>query len=152
MASVQISKEEMLKRVARFKELKPIDYKAMGSGYVPVGMEAFSIIGQVTKDIPSIEAPHGFTMAVTKVDPGKGAPLHSHKTAEVFVPLSGQWAFYWGDKGENELTLGPWDVISFPAGLMEGFRNLGNEPGYLLAILGAPEVGEVTYAPQVRQA
>ena len=152
MASIQISKEEMLKRGARFKELKPIDYKTMGSGYVPAGMEAFSIIGQVTKDIPSIEAPHGFTMAVTKVDPGKGAPLHSHKTAEVFVPLSGQWAFYWGDTGENEITLGPWDVISFPAGLMEGFRNLGHEPGYFLAVLGAPEVGEVTYAPQVRQA
>src|SRR5436309_520180 len=101
MASIQISKEEMLKRVARFKELKPIDYKAMGMSYVPEGMDAFSIIGQVTKDIPSIPAPHGFTMAVTKVAPGKGAPLHSHKTVEVFVPLSGQWAFYWGDKGDN---------------------------------------------------
>ena len=87
MASIQISKEEMLKRVAHFKELKPIDYKAMGSGYVPAGMEAFSIIGQVTKDLPTIEAPHGFTMAVTKVDPGKGAPLHSHKTAEVRAAL-----------------------------------------------------------------
>ena len=152
MASIQISKEEMLKRVARFKELKPIDYKAMGSGYVPQGMDAFSIIGQVTKDLPTIAAPHGFTMAVTKVAPGQGAPLHSHKTVEVFVPLSGQWAFYWGDKGENEVALGPWDTISFPAGLMEGFRNLGNEDGYLLAILGAPEVGEVTYAPQVQRA
>jgi hypothetical protein len=43
-------------------------------------------------------------------------------------------------------------VISFPAGLMEGFRNLGDEPGYLLAILGAPEVGEVTYARQAASA
>lgn len=152
MASIQISKEEMLKRVARFTELKPIDYKAMGSGYVPEGMEAFSIVGRVTKDLPTITADHGFTMAVTKVEPGKGAPLHSHKTVEVFVPLSGQWSFYWGDKAENEINLGPWDVISFPAGLMEGFRNIGNEPGHLLAILGGPEVGEVTYAPQVQHA
>ncbi|MBI3800307.1 MAG: cupin domain-containing protein [Deltaproteobacteria bacterium] len=152
MAGLQISKEEMLKRVAHFKDLKPIDYKSMGNGYVPEGMQAFSIIGQVTKDIPTIEATHGFTMAVTKVDPGKGAPLHSHKTVEVFVPLSGQWAFYWGDKGENEVNLGPWDVISFPAGLMEGFRNLGDEPGYLLAVLGGPEVGEVTYARQAASA
>jgi mannose-6-phosphate isomerase-like protein (cupin superfamily) len=152
MASIQISKDEMLKRIAHFKDLKPIDYKAMGNGYVPEGMQAFSIIGQVTKDLPTIDAKHGFTMAVTKVDPGKGSPLHSHKTVEVFVPLSGQWTFYWGDKGENEVTLGPWDVISFPAGLMEGFRNLSDEPGYLLAVLGGPEVGEVTYARQAASA
>lgn len=152
MASVQISKEEMRKRIARFKELKPIDYKAMGSGYVPAGMEAFSIIGQVTKDAPTIPAAHGFTMAVTKVSPGQGAPLHSHKTVEVFVPLSGKWAFYWGDNGENETTLEAWDTISFPAGLMEGFRNLSDEAAYLLAILGGPEVGEITYGPQVKRA
>jgi mannose-6-phosphate isomerase-like protein (cupin superfamily) len=152
MASVQISKEEMLKRIARFAELKPIDYSTLGSGYVPEGMEAFSIVGQVTKDLPAITADHGFTMAITKVAPGKGAPLHSHKTVEVFVPLSGQWVFYWGDNGENEVTLGPWDTISFPAGLLEGFRNVSNEEAYLLAILGAPEVGEITYGPRVQQA
>jgi quercetin dioxygenase-like cupin family protein len=152
MASVQVSKEEMLKRIARFKELKPIDYSTMGSGYVPDGMEAFSIIGQITKDIPAIAAQHGFTLGLTKVDPGKGAPLHSHKTVEVFVPLSGQWTFCWGDKGENEANLGPWDTISFPPGLMEGFRNVGNEPGYLLVVLGGPEVGEITFAPKVTRA
>ncbi len=152
MASVQISKEEMLKRIARFAELKPIDYSTLGSGYVPEGMEAFSIVGQVTKDLPAITADHGFTLAITKVAPGKGAPLHSHKTVEVFVPLSGQWVFYWGDNGENEVILGPWDTISFPAGLLEGFRNVSNEESYLLAILGAPEVGEITYGPRVQQA
>jgi hypothetical protein len=28
---------------------------------------------------------------------------------------------------------------------MEGFKNIGTEEGTLLVILGAPEVGEVTY-------
>jgi len=51
----------MLKRVTRFKDLKPVDYKAMGSGYVPEGMEAFSIVGRVTRDLPTITADHGFT-------------------------------------------------------------------------------------------
>ncbi len=49
MASVQISKDEMLKRVAHFKELKPMDYKALGMSDIPEGIEAFSIIGQVLK-------------------------------------------------------------------------------------------------------
>jgi hypothetical protein len=28
---------------------------------------------------------------------------------------------------------------------MEGFRNIGDEEGTLLVVLGAPDIGEVTY-------
>ena len=137
MASVQISKEEMLKRVARFKELKPIDYKAMGMGYVPEGVQGFSIIGQVAKGIePSIAGDHGFITACVKANPGKGSPLHSHKTVEVFVPLSGKWVFFWGEGGKDETTLEPGDTVSFPPGVMHGFRNLASEDACLLAMLG----------------
>lgn len=137
MASVQISKEEMFKRVARFKELKPIDYKAMGMGDVPEGVAGFSIIGQVAKGVePSITGDHGFITACVKASPGKGASLHSHKTVEVFVPLSGKWAFFWGEGGKDETTLEPWDTISFPPGVMHGFRNLSSEDACLLAMVG----------------
>ena len=151
MASVQISREEMLKRVAHFKELKPLDYKAMGMGYVPQGMEGFSLIGQVAKAItPTITGEHGFTVGLAKVSPGKGSPPHSHTTVEVFVPLSGKWVFTWGAKGnEEEVILEAWDTISFPQGVMHGFRNLSDQDAYFLAILGGPEVGEITYAPEV---
>lgn len=147
MASVQISREEMLKRVAHFKELTPIDYKAMGMSYVPEGIEGFSLIGHVAKAIaPTIPGEHGFTTALAKVSPGKGSPPHSHTTVEVFIPLSGQWVFTWGAKGnEEETSLSPWDTISFPTGVMHGFRNTSDEDAYFLAILGGPGVGEITY-------
>jgi quercetin dioxygenase-like cupin family protein len=79
------------------------------------------------------------------VSPGKGAPLHSHPKPEVFVVLSGTCSFFWGRKGENEVTLGPWDTISFPAGTMEGFRNVGDEEATLLVVLSGSEIGEVTF-------
>src|SRR6516162_9332963 len=141
------SKEEMLKRIARFNELMPMDYRQVpGGDAVPRSMQGFSVIGHVTKAAPAIPGDHGFTVAFNKVQAGKGAPLHSHTVVEVFVPLSGRWKFFWGEDGTGEAELGPWDTISFPAGLMEGFKNIGTEEATLLVVLGAPEVGEVTYS------
>ena len=141
-----ISNEDMLKRIVRFKDLIPMDYRQMAGGEaVPRSMQGFSVIGHVTTTAPAIDGHHGFTVAFNKVQPGKGAPLHSHTVVEVFVPLSGRWKFFWGHDGTGEAELGPWDTISFPAGLMERFRNIGNEEGTLLVILGGPDVGEITY-------
>jgi hypothetical protein len=53
--------------------------------------------------------------------------------------------FFWGDKGENEATLGPWDTISFPTGTMEGFRNVGSEEATLLVVLSGSDIGEVKF-------
>ncbi len=148
MASVLVSRGEMLKRVARFDELKPIDYASFIKGYVPDGMQGYALIGRAGKTVPPVDGEHGFTMVINKVSPGKGAPLHSHPKPEVFVVLAGKCAFYWGDKGENEVVLGPWDTISFPAGVQEGFRNIGDEDAHLLVVLTGSEVGEVTFASQ----
>jgi hypothetical protein len=106
-----ISNEEMFKRIARFNELMPMDYKQMKGGEaVPRSMQGFSVIGHVTKAAPAIPGDHGFTVAFNKVQPGKGAPLHSHTVVEVFVPLSGRWKFFWGEEGNGEAELGPWDT------------------------------------------
>jgi uncharacterized cupin superfamily protein len=153
MASTQISHEEMLKRIARFADLVPMDYQQMpGGDKLPRSMQGFSVIGHVTKTAPAIAGDHGFTVAFNRVQPGKGAPLHSHSVVEVFVPLSGRWKFFWGEDGKDETQLGPWDTISFPAGLMEGFRNIGDEEGTLLVILGGPDVGEITFRKNDDQA
>jgi mannose-6-phosphate isomerase-like protein (cupin superfamily) len=149
---MEISNEEMLKRIARFAQLMPMDYKQMpGGDAVPRSMQGFSVIGHVTKAAPAIPGDHGFTVAFNKVQPGKGAPLHSHSVVEVFVPLSGRWKFFWGEDGTGEAELGPWDTISFPAGLMEGFRNIGDEEGTLLVVLGGPDVGEITFRKNEEQ-
>jgi len=146
MSTAQISPGDMLNRIARFKDLMPTDYRQMKGGEnVSRKMQGYAVIGHVTKSAAAIEGDHGFTVAFNRVQPGAGAPLHSHNVVEVFVPLSGQWKFYWGENGEGEADLEPWDTISFPAGLMEGFRNVGTDEGVLLVVLGGPEVGEVVF-------
>ena len=89
------------------------------------------------------------SMWVYRAAPGKRAALHSHTTVEVFIPLSGEWAITWGDKGENEIVLGPWDTISIPPGVMRGFRNVSKEEAYLLALVGGQDAGRVTWPPEV---
>ena len=153
MASVQISKDEMLKRVARFKALRPSHQAFVDSRIPGHEREIFNVIGRgVTEDAslaPAITDAQNFNVTLVHAAPGKGAALHSHPTVEVFIPLSGEWAIYWGDNGENELPLGQWDTISVPPGVMRGFRNTGSEEGYLMAILGGSDAGKVTWAPTV---
>lgn len=144
--STQSPHEEMAGRIARFQDLKPIDYASFIKNYKPDGTQGYALIGRAGKTVPAIAGEHGFTMAVNKVSPGKGAPLHSHPKPEVFMVLSGTCTFFWGDSGEHEVTLGPWDTISFPAGTKEGFRNPGDEEAVLLVVLSGSEVGEVTFA------
>jgi uncharacterized protein with PIN domain len=113
----------------------------------------FNVIGRgVTEDAslqPAIVDAQGFNLTFVHAAPGKGAALHSHSTVEVFTPLCGEWSIYWGEKGEEEIILGPWDTISVPPGVMRGFRNVGQEEAYLMAILGGTDAGRVSWAPQV---
>jgi len=143
--STQPSRDEMDARIAHYQDLKPIDYASFIKNYKPDGTQGYALIGRAGKTAPAINGEHGFTMAVNKVSPGKGAPLHSHPKPEVFVVLSGQCSFFWGDKGEHEVTLNQWDTISFPAWTKEGFRNVGQEEAVLLVVLSGSEIGEVTF-------
>lgn len=153
MGNVQISPNEMGKRVARFTQLKPSPRAFVDSLLPGHEREIFNVIGRgVTEDAslnPAISDARDFNLTLVHAHPDKGAALHAHPTVEVFMPLSGRWIVSWGDHGENEITLEQWDVISVPPGVMRGFRNAGSEPGYLLAILGGTDAGRVAWAPQV---
>ena len=153
MASRQISQAEMIRRIARFHDLKSSAHAFVDTLIPGHEREIYNVIGRgVTEDASldeAITAAEDFNMTLVKAAPGKGAALHSHTTVEVFMPLTGEWAVYWGDHGEEEIILGRWDVISVPAGVMRGFRNVGREDHYLLALQGGTDPGRVTWAPKV---
>lgn len=153
MKTVEIAMDEMLRRVARFKDLRP-SRKAFVDSLIPGHeREIFNVIGRgVTEDTslsPAITDARDFNLTLVHAEPGKGAALHAHSTVEVFMALSGRWAVYWGDQGEHEIGLEQWDTVSVPPGVMRGFRNAGTADGYLMAILGGTDAGHVTWAPQV---
>ena len=156
MASRIVTKEEMLQRVAVFKNLKPSARPLVDAVLPQFQREIFSIIGGgVTEDAsikPPITAVEGFHLSIIKAGPKKGTGLHNHTTVEVFVPLTGTWSVQWGDDGENELTINQWDVISVPTGIMRGFRNESDHEAYLLALVGGDDPGRVKWAGDVMQA
>lgn len=153
MNTVKIGMDEMMRRVARFKDLKP-SRKAFVDSLIPGHeREIFNVIGRgVTEDTtlnPAITDARDFNLTLVHAEPGKGAALHAHPTVEVFMALSGKWSVFWGDAGESQIVLEQWDTISVPPGVMRGFRNAGGEAGYLMAILGGTDAGHVSWAPSV---
>ena len=156
MASRIVTKEEMLQRVARFKELTPSARPLVDAVLPQFQREIFQIIGSGVTEDPTRKVPitavEGFHLSIVKAGPGKGTGLHNHKTVEVFVVLTGTWSVQWGDVGENELTLSQWDTISIPTGIMRGFRNDSAEEAYLLALVGGNDPGRVAWAGDVMSA
>lgn len=105
-------------------------------------------VGEDRSERPAIP-PEDFHLAILRAAPGNGSALHTHTTVEVFMPLTGRWQVFYGERGERDLVLEQWDVCSVPAGVWRGFRNAGDEDAYLLALVGGTDAGRLTWAPEV---
>lgn len=157
MDIIEPSVEEMERRVARFADLRPSKQAFVDTRIPEYERDIYNVIGRgVTEDpdlAPGITDSRYFGITYVGAEPGKGAALHAHETIEVFVPLSGRWACYWGKAGDKEIEVGPHDVISFPPGVYRGFRNIGDSYAILMAIIGSKETtldgGRVAWAPQI---
>ena len=83
-----------------------------------------------------------FANGVVMAPPGNGEPLHDHHCEECFMVWDGQFEVYWEDaktRARKSVTLGKYDVIRFPAGVMRGYRNAGRADGYIYFIHGDGE-------------
>lgn len=146
---------QLEERLVRYADLRPcvtafIDTRTPGSA----DKENFTIIGPGVAENPDqhvhIDIPHGFNIGGARQPPGCINSQHSHETAEVFVVHSGQWAFLLGpDAEDGEVTLNPGDTISIPTNVFRGFKNTGDDAGFLFAVLGGDDPGKVTWAPYV---
>lgn len=157
MNIIDVSVEDMKQRLARFEDLRPSKQAFVDTRIPEYERDIYNVIGRgVTEDkdlAPAISDARGFGITYVGAEPGKGAALHAHETVEVFIPLTGRWAAYWGEDGEKEIEIEPFDCISFPPGVYRGFRNVGEEKAILMAIIGSkPETGDggrVDWAPAV---
>ena len=151
-------RDEMLKRVARFKKLKGSDGGLPDSPLPECKRKLYAVIGfQPPKDkqndattspvgddassMPAIPIAEGFNLGYCKAKPGKGPLMHNHDTNETFIAMTGRWRCEWneGDAMEH-VDLDPLDVISFPTGVARRFMNVTyDEPGkehVLMFIIG----------------
>ena len=141
--------------MVRYGDLKPcynafIDTRTPGSE----AKENFTIIGPGVSENPAqhvhIPEPHGFNIGGARQPPNCVNSQHSHDTAEVFLAHTGRWRFDLGESGEDaQVEMGPGDLISLPTRAFRGFTNIGDEAGFLWAVLGGDDPGRVTWAPRV---
>jgi uncharacterized RmlC-like cupin family protein len=155
MANLQISVDEMKRRVALFRDLKPSSRPLVDAVLPQYHRDIYQVIGGGVIEDPAMKAPipaDGFHLSIVKCGPGKGTGLHNHKTVEVFMPLTGKWSVIWGDEGESELQIGQYDTISIPPGVLRGFRNDSDHEALLLALVGGQDPGKVAWIPTVLEA
>jgi len=142
--------EEMEKtRVARRAELKPYPESFIDTVIPRYERDLFSILGKSVFEDPAMQPhlkqDHSFSLSIIKVDPGKGAGLHAHNTEEVFMPINGKLAVFWGDDGEHEVILGPMDTVSVPIHVMRGFRNADDKTIEVIAVVGGDGGGRLKW-------
>ena len=157
-------KDDILKGVARFTDLKGVDdslpdshlpgstrtlYNVMGfeppeSGISPLGESAIPAIKHMKA---------GYGIGLVTAKPGNGAPMHVHDTNETFMALEGRWKCAWqGEDGTEEVVLEPYDTISFPPNIYRSFECVaapeGKEVGLLMGSTGGDNPS-FEYAPEV---
>jgi mannose-6-phosphate isomerase-like protein (cupin superfamily) len=137
-----LSREEMMKRVARFKKLKGSDGGLPDSPlpecrrklYAVIGFQppedrasdaTTSPVGEDASAMPAIAIAEGFNLGYCKARPGRGPLMHNHDTNETFIAMTGRWRCEWNEgKAMEYVDLGPYDVISFPPGVARRFMNV----------------------------
>jgi len=139
---IRVSRADMMKRVARFDQLKGSDGGLPDSrmpgcertlinviGFQPPAAgkgETFSPVGSDASRSAAIKISEGFNLGFCKAVPGKGPMLHNHDTNETFIAMTGTWRASWENEGGEieSVDLNPLDVISFPPGAIRRFENV----------------------------
>lgn len=153
-----ISRADMMKRVARFKDLKGSDGGLPDSkmpgcerilynviGFQPpkgAGDAVTSPVGDDASRLAAIPISEGFNLGYCRAKPGHGPMMHNHDTNETFIPMTGVWRCSWeNEAGDVEaVDLNPLDVISFPSGAIRRFENVtpgdANQEAILMFVIG----------------
>lgn len=159
-----ISAEEMAKQIVRFKDLVPQStYYAKDAG---IPDEAYRMVSARTlytlmapskkagpmSARPGIVSGDNLSVIIAECPPGDKPMLHAHfHTIEHFFCLSGRFLIRWGDHGEHETVLEPFDLIRVPRAVCRDFTNISDRTAHLLVLItGACEAdyNDIGFAPE----
>jgi uncharacterized RmlC-like cupin family protein len=161
--TIAVTPEDMETRIARFSAVKPqSSYYKTDQGIPHEAYEMVTAKTLYTLMAPSKKAgPMSATPAILSQDklsviiaecpPGDKPMLHAHfYTTEHFFCLKGRFRIRWGDEGEHETVLEPFDMIAVPKAVCRDFTNITDETAYLLVLItgGAEEdYNDIGFAP-----
>jgi len=148
MKTVNFTPEEMNTRIARFKQLKPQSaaydadkgiprevYETMTARTLYLLMSPENQGGPMAQ-APAVTTDDKMSVIIAECPPGDGPLLHAHQfTRETFFCLDGRFKIQWGDEGENEIVLDPWDMIAVPPRVVRRFENVSDQTAHLLVFI-----------------
>jgi mannose-6-phosphate isomerase-like protein (cupin superfamily) len=147
-----VSLEEIMRtHVGRFSE-KRGDWEAFEDakidGYRRAQHRFIGAGGSGKHGDPNVIPARGFTLSIMFVPPGQGNAAHTHEVEEVFFILRGYLTVFVEDESGRRLsrTLGPWECISCPPGVIHGYQNESLEPVYFQVMLGRARPETMGYA------
>jgi len=106
-------------------------------------------VAQSDAQFVNLTEAHGFNVGGVSLPAGRINNLHLHFTAEVFIPVAGDWEFIWGNAGESSARVGRFDVFSIPTWIFRGFINRGRDDDFMFAVLGGDDTGGIAWNPTV---
>ncbi len=155
--TVVVGADDLERRV-----IEPSDFAADTAAFIDVrlpdsaGKASYSFIGPGVSQNPdqtvNLIEPHGFNIGAASMPHGVVNNQHMHYTAEVFICTRGRWEMRIGQRGEQTLEIADGTVFSVPTWVFRGFKNIGDDDGWLFAILGGDDTGGILWAPQVIEA
>ena len=165
MRTIEISGQEMQRRVAHYDKLEPLE--AQKNMAIPVeaadivwARKLLSVIGldegletPINSSAP-ISGAGGITITLAACPPGTGPSLHAHRsTFETFTVMKGRFKVYWNDDGAEERELGLYDTISIPPRVCRGFTNISDEEGLLQVIIsgGIHDLNDIDFASKAAE-
>lgn len=164
MKTVNLTRQELEERIARFDKLQPM---STTKDLTAAPQEAYDIVfarklmpvvlektDSPFGNVAPIYGAAGLSMWVSICPPGQGPCLHAHqRTYETFIVLEGSFEFRLNDTGELKTVLNKWDTLSCPPGLCRGFRNISDKDSVILTVITG-EVharNDVSLPPSVAQ-
>lgn len=164
MKTIRISRQDMERRMARFRALKPLPIQNESipekARDVVYSRKLLSVIGleedaqtPISSGAP-IRGAAGMTMTLAVCPPGQGPGLHSHRqTYETFTVLKGRFEVSWNDDGDERAVLEEFDTVSFPPGVCRAFRNVGEREGILQVIItgGVHDMNDIAFTEKAKR-
>jgi len=162
MKTIRVSQGDMQKRIARYRDLKPLPIQQsaipLAARDVVYSRKLLSVIGLEDAATPiNVGAPirgaAGMTMTLAVCPPGQGPGLHAHRqTYETFTVLKGRFEVTWNDDGSGREVLELFDTVSFPPGVCRAFRNIGDGEGILQVLItgGVHDMTDIDFSADAK--
>jgi len=134
----KVTEEEMRERLARPSDLRWHDEPFLDSRLPGGGAQLALVVGYgLTEDRlqrPRLADPHGLALAWLRAAPGRGVRLHRIEEPEVLIVKTGRLKVTMNRENPVSTELGPYDMVSVPAGAWRSLENAGRETAQVAAL------------------